>query len=326
MNAIEVNQLTKIYKGGRGKIEVTALNNFSLSVSKGEIFGLLGPNGAGKTTLIKTLLGVVFPTTGSAKVLGEDISNYKVKNKIGFLPENHRFPNYLTAEQTLKYFSQLGGNSSKNIDKRIDELLHLVRMSEWKKMKVSKYSKGMMQRLGLAQAMMNNPELIFLDEPTDGVDPIGRKEIRDILIDLKNNGTTIFLNSHLLSEVELVSDRVAIMNSGKLLKMGRVEDLTTTKEAYIIETANPVGNEFINAKYTGETSGDSLFENINIKLESSTKLSVNVKDNLELNFVIDNLRKKGINIKSISIQKNSLEELFVSLITDERGGAKWKIF
>jgi len=322
MNAIEVNQLTKIYKGGRSKIEVTALNNFSLTVAKGEIFGLLGPNGAGKTTLIKTLLGVVFPTNGSAKVLGEDISNYKVKNKIGFLPENHRFPNYLTAEQTLKYFSLLGGNSTKNIDKRIDELLALVRMSEWKNMKVGKYSKGMMQRLGLAQAMMNNPELIFLDEPTDGVDPIGRKEIRDILIDLKNNGTTIFLNSHLLSEVELVSDRVAIMNSGKLLKMGKVEDLTTTKEAYIIETTNPVGNEFINAKYAGESSGDSSFENINIKLESSTKLSVNVKDNLELNFVIDNLRKKGINIKTISIQKNSLEELFVSLITDERGGAK----
>ncbi len=319
MNAIEVNQLTKIYEGGKSKVEVTALDDFSLSVSKGEIFGLLGPNGAGKTTLIKTLLGVVFPTTGSATVLGSDISNYKIKNKIGFLPENHRFPNYLTAEQTLKYFSQLGGNSTKNIDKRIDELLSLVRMSKWKKMKVSKYSKGMMQRLGLAQAMMNNPELIFLDEPTDGVDPIGRKEIRDILIDLKNNGTTIFLNSHLLSEVELVSDRVAIMNSGKLLRVGSVEELTTTKEAYIIETTNPIDSDFVNAKYA---NADTSFENINVKLESSTKLSVNVKDNLELNIVIDSLRKNGTNIKTISIQKNSLEELFVSLITDERGGTK----
>ncbi len=319
MNAIEVIQLTKVYKSNRGKLEVTALNNFSLSVTKGEIFGLLGPNGAGKTTLIKTLLGIVFPTTGSATLLGSDIDNYKIKNKIGFLPENHRFPNYLTAEETLKYFSQLGGNSTKNINKQIDELLELVKMREWKKMKVSKYSKGMMQRLGLAQAMMNNPELIFLDEPTDGVDPIGRKEIRDILIDLKNNGTTIFLNSHLLSEVELVSDRVAIMNSGKLLKVGSVEDLTTTKEAYIIETTNPIDSEFVNAKYANT---DTSFKNINIKLESSTKLSVNVKDNLELNFVIDGLRKHGINIKTISIQKNSLEELFVSLITDERGGTK----
>jgi len=319
MNAIEVNELTKIYQGGKNKVEVTALNNFSLSVSKGEIFGLLGPNGAGKTTLIKTLLGVVFPTTGSAKVLGSDISNYKIKNRVGFLPENHRFPNYLTAEQTLKYFSQLGGNESNNIDKRIDELLSLVRMSKWKKTKVSKYSKGMMQRLGLAQAMMNNPELIFLDEPTDGVDPIGRKEIRDILIDLKNNGTTIFLNSHLLSEVELISDRVAIMDSGKLLKLGSVEELTTSKEAYIIETTSPIENDFVNAKYA---NGDTSFENITVKLESSTKLSVNVKDNLELNIVIDSLRKNGTNIKTISIQKNSLEELFVSLITDERGGTE----
>lgn len=319
MNAIEVNQLTKIYEGGKSKVEVTALDNFSLSVSKGEIFGLLGPNGAGKTTLIKTLLGVVFPTTGSATVLGSDISNYKIKNRIGFLPENHRFPNYLTAGQTLKYFSQLGGNSTKNIDKRIDELLSLVRMSKWKKMKVSKFSKGMMQRLGLAQAMMNNPELIFLDEPTDGVDPIGRKEIRDVLIDLKNNGTTIFLNSHLLSEVELVSDRVAIMNSGKLLRVGSVEELTTTKEAYIIETTNPIDSEFVNSKYA---NADTSLENITVNLESSTKLSVNVKDNLELNIVIDSLRKNGLNIKTISIQKNSLEELFVSLITDERGGTK----
>jgi ABC-2 type transport system ATP-binding protein len=319
MNAIEVDQLTKIYNGGKGKIEVKALNDFSLTVAKGEIFGLLGPNGAGKTTLIKTLLGVVFPTTGSAKMLGKDISDYSIKSRIGFLPENHRFPNYLTAEETLKYFSQLGGNNAKNIGHRIDELLLLVRMSKWKKMKVANFSKGMMQRLGLAQAMMNNPELIFLDEPTDGVDPIGRKEIRDILIDLKNKGATIFLNSHLLSEVELVSDRVAIMNSGKLLKLGSVEELTTSKEVYIIETSNPLDNDFVNAKYTGV---DKAFDNINIKLESSTKLSVNVKDNIELNFVIDNLRKKGINIKTISIQKNSLEELFVSLITDERGGVK----
>jgi ABC-2 type transport system ATP-binding protein len=252
-------------------------------------------------------------------MLGKDIADYSVKSKIGFLPESHRFPNYLTAEETLKYFAQLGGVSNKNITKRIDDLLALVRMSQWKKMKVGKFSKGMMQRLGLAQAMMNNPELIFLDEPTDGVDPIGRKEIRDILADLKTKGVTIFLNSHLLSEVELVSDRVAIMNNGKLLKLGSVEELTTSKENYIIETANPIDSDFVNAKYA---SADTLLENVKIKMESSTKLSVNVKDNIELNFVIDSLRKKRINIKTISIQKNSLEELFVSLITDERGGVK----
>lgn len=309
MNAIEVNQLTKIYKASKRTMEVTALNNFSLSVAKGEIYGLLGPNGAGKTTLIKILLGIVHPTTGNAKILGHSISDYKIKSKIGFLPENHRFPNYLTAEQTLKYYAQLSNVEIKNINVQIDKLLSLVKMEMWKKTKISKFSKGMMQRLGLAQAMMNNPELIFLDEPTDGVDPIGRKEIRDVLTNLKNNGTTIFLNSHLLSEVELVSDRVAIMNSGKLLKEGTVEELTTSKESYIIETANIIDENLMHTS----------FDNINIKLETQNRLNVNVKDNLELNFVIDKLRKDGVNIKTISLQKHSLEELFVSLINDERG-------
>jgi ABC-2 type transport system ATP-binding protein len=312
MNAIEVNNLTKIYKANRRTLEVTALNNFSLSVARGEIYGLLGPNGAGKTTLIKTLLGIVHPTSGSAEMLGHPISDYKIKRKIGFLPENHRFPNYLSAEQTLKYFAELSDVGIKNIDAQIDKLLSLVKMSQWKRTKISKFSKGMMQRLGLAQAMMNNPELIFLDEPTDGVDPIGRKEIRDVLTNLKNNGTTIFLNSHLLSEVELVSDRVAIMNSGKLIKEGTVEDLTTSKESYIIETTNTVDNNLL----------QTTFENVSIKLETQNKLIINVKDNLELNFVIDKLRKDGVNIKTISIQKHSLEELFMTLINDERGVEK----
>ena len=182
-------------------------------------------------------------------------------------------------------------------------------MSKWKKTKVKKYSKGMMQRLGLAQAMINEPELIFLDEPTDGVDPIGRKEIRDVLIDLKEKGTTIFLNSHLLSEVELVSDRVAILNEGKLLREGAVKELTTSEEIYEIETSTVIPNIFSIPE----------FSSINISQINENKLSVNVKDNDELNFVIDFLRKNKMNIKSVNMQKNSLEELFVSLITDSRG-------
>ena len=166
-----------------------------------------------------------------------------------------------------------------------------------------------MQRLGLAQAMINEPELIFLDEPTDGVDPIGRKEIRDILINLKENGNTIFLNSHLLSEVELVSDRVAILNEGKLLREGTVKELTTSEEVYEIETTTLIPDIFSIPE----------FSTISISQINENKLSVNVKDNNELNFVIDFLRKKQINIKSVKIQKNSLEELFVSLISDSRG-------
>ena len=309
MNAIEVSKLTKVYQIGLGKQKISALNDLSLNVEQGSIYGLLGPNGAGKTTLIKILLGITFPTLGDARILNNDISNYKIKRKIGFLPENHKFPNYLTAEQTLKYFAQLSGYDSSNLNKRIDELLSLVKMSKWKKTKVKKYSKGMMQRLGLAQAMINEPELIFLDEPTDGVDPIGRKEIRDILIDLKEKGTTIFLNSHLLSEVELVSDRVAILNEGKLLREGAVKELTTSEEIYEIETSTVIPNIFSIPE----------FSSINISQINENKLSVNVKDNDELNFVIDFLRKNKMNIKSVNMQKNSLEELFVSLITDSRG-------
>ena len=309
MNAIEVNKLTKIYQVGRVKQKITALNDLSLNIEQGSIFGLLGPNGAGKTTLIKILLGITFPTLGDARILNNDISNYKIKSKIGFLPENHKFPNYLTAEQILKYFAQLSGYDNSNLNKRIDELLALVKMTKWKKTKVKKYSKGMMQRLGLAQAMINEPELIFLDEPTDGVDPIGRKEIRDVLIDLKEKGTTIFLNSHLLSEVELVSDRVAILNEGKLLREGTVKELTTSEEVYEIETSTVIPNIFSIPELSS----------ISISQINENKLSVNVKDNDELNFVIDFLRKNSINIKSVNMQKNSLEELFVSLITDSRG-------
>ena len=309
MNAIEVNKLTKVYQIGLGKQKISALNDLSLNVEQGSIYGLLGPNGAGKTTLIKILLGITFPTLGDARILNNEIKNYRIKRKIGFLPENHKFPNYLTAEQTLKYFAQLSGYDSSNLNKRIDELLSLVKMSKWKKTKVKKYSKGMMQRLGLAQAMINEPELIFLDEPTDGVDPIGRKEIRDILIDLKEKGTTIFLNSHLLSEVELVSDRVAILNEGKLLREGTVKELTTSEELYEIETSTVIPNIFSIPE----------FSSISISQINENKLSVNVKDNDELNFVIDFLRKNNINIKSVNMQKNSLEELFVSLINDSRG-------
>ncbi len=187
MNSIETNNLTKIYTSSFGRKNVQALTDLSLSVSGGSIFGLLGPNGAGKTTLIKILLGITFPTSGKANILNEDLSNYKIKNKIGYLPENHKYPSYLSGGDVLKFFGKLNGLEGAGFEKKIDGLLELVKLSKWKKTKVKAYSKGMMQRLGLAQSLINDPELIFLDEPTDGVDPIGRKEIRDILLDLKSN-------------------------------------------------------------------------------------------------------------------------------------------
>ena len=306
MKAIEIKNLTKIYKSRKGT-EIKALDNFSLSVPEGEIFGLLGSNGAGKTTLIKILLGIVHSTSGEAKILGKDVSDYSIKSKIGFLPESHRFPTYLTAEEVLQYFAELSGVEKDVIKRRVDKYLSLVRIDKWRKAKVKQFSKGMLQRLGLAQAMMNDPDLIFLDEPTDGIDPVGRKEIRDILMELQQEGKTVFINSHLLSEVEMVSTTVGIMKKGKLLRYGKVEDLTTDKEVYLIETVVPID----------EKSLPASFDNVGFKMETSTKLTINVKDSLELNLVIDHLRKNGVIIKNVSQKKESLEELFLSLVADK---------
>lgn len=303
MNVIETKGLTKIYSSS-WKRKVPALTDFNLTVSSGTIFGLLGPNGAGKTTLIKLLLSITFPTAGSAAILNEDISNYKIKKRIGYLPENHKYPPYLKGGEVLNYFGKLSGMNGKVLNKRIDELLELVKLSQWKKVKVKAYSKGMMQRLGLAQALINNPDLIFLDEPTDGVDPIGRKEIRDILLELKDKNKTIFLNSHLLSEVELITDRVGILNKGKLLKEGTVKELTEKKEEYKIN-------------FEGEQR--LIEENLNGKSfvrNTDNSYSVKLEDLNELNKLIDTLRSEGILLKEVIPQKNSLEEMFISLINE----------
>ena len=304
MSIIETRELTKYYSS-RSK-NVLALSGFNLSLEQGKIFGLLGPNGAGKTTLIKILLSITFPTSGQAYVLDHELSDYSIKRKIGYLPENHRYPNYLTGGDVLKFFGKLSGLDGITLNKKIDELLELMKLSKWKKAKVKTYSKGMMQRLGLAQALLNDPELIFLDEPTDGVDPIGRKEIRDILLELKIRSKTIFLNSHLLSEVELITDRVAILNKGKLLREGTVQELTEKKEEYRLNIE----------------AGDSTFsmpENFNGVLISALKddsYIVKASDIRQLNQFIDYLRGKNVLISGIIKEKSTLEDMFISLIQE----------
>lgn len=306
MNAIEISNISKTYESTFRKTKVDALIDLSLSVPRGSIFGLLGPNGAGKTTLIKILLSICFPTSGSAKVLNEEISNYHLKYRIGYLPENHKFPSYLSGGDCLRYFGKLSGMEGLNLEKKIDDLLELVKMTQWKKIKIKSYSKGMMQRLGIAQALLNDPELILLDEPTDGVDPIGRKEIRDILSDLKMKGKTIFLNSHLLSEVEMVSDRVAILNKGKLIREGTVRELTEKRHEFSFEFESRIDDEVY----------FNLAAQFNIVHIKDSIYTVLVSDIIELNKLIDALRAKSISIKEIIQKKSSLEEMFISLITD----------
>lgn len=304
MPVVEVNKLIKEYPAKNfSKEKITALKNFSLNVEPGSIFGLLGPNGAGKTTLVKILLGITFPTSGEVKIFDKPISDITYKYKVGYLPENHRFPNYLSGEQVLSYYGRLSGLSVKDVNQKIPEMLSMVGMSDWGKTKIKKYSKGMMQRLGLAQSMLNNPELIFLDEPTDGVDPIGRKEIRDILLNLKNSGKTIFLNSHLLSEIELVCDKVAILDKGSLVKTGTIEEITAVEDSYVF--------------FTSELS-DSMINDLIIKF----KVVMHGKDEFtyasssldDVNKILDYLRSGNILIKGFNKEKTSLEDMFINII------------
>lgn len=309
MAAIETRSLSKVYVTSFGNKKVRALNELNLTIEKGTIFGMLGPNGAGKTTLVKLLLQIIFPTFGTARLLDTDINDYHLKKKIGYLPENHKYPPYLSGGAVLKYFGKLSNINGLELDKKIDELLELVNLSKWKKAKVKTYSKGMMQRLGLAQALINDPELIFLDEPTDGVDPIGRKEIRDILLELKSRSKTIFLNSHLLSEVELITDRVGILNKGKLLREGTVRELTEKKEEYKITVSD---EEFELTRYSDK--------NIIITKSNSGSYSVKVDDIRTMNLLVDKLRNDSVLIKEIVLQKDTLEEMFISLISQEEKG------
>ena len=306
MIAIETNSLSKVYVSSFGKKKVRALNELNLSIEKGTIFGLLGPNGAGKTTLVKLLLQIIYPTFGTAKILEQDINNFHLKKKIGYLPENHKYPPYLKGGEVLRYFGKLSGINGGGLDKKIDELLELVKLSKWKRTKVKAYSKGMMQRLGLAQALINDPEVIFLDEPTDGVDPIGRKEIRDILLELKSRSKTIFLNSHLLSEVELITDRVGILNKGKLIREGTVKELTEKKEEYKLSLVDNITDL---SKYSGE--------NLIISKNNDESFIVKVDNVNTMNLLIDRLRKDSIFIKEFVLQRGTLEEMFISLIEEE---------
>jgi len=304
MPVIETQNLSKEYTARFGKQVVNALNDFTFNVEQGEIFGLLGPNGAGKTTLIKMLLAITFPTRGSAKLFGTDVRNYKAKTKVGYLPENHKFPSYLTGEQVLSYYGQLSGmKGDSEMTKRIDEMLGMMNLTQWRKTKIKKYSKGMMQKLGLAQAMLSEPDLIFLDEPTDGVDPIGRKEIRDILSEIKSKGKTIFLNSHLLSEVEMICDRVAILNKGDLIKEGDVDDLTKAENIFAIHTIEPLESAHKQAILSIDPNA-GIGEN-EINTEAGTA---------KLNAIIDVLRSNGVNIQTVIQKTSSLEELFINVI------------
>jgi ABC-2 type transport system ATP-binding protein len=302
--AIETQDLHKKYLTLRRK-EIPALNGVSLRVERGTIFGLLGPNGAGKTTLLKILLGLCDSTSGTARLLDSHPGDTKVRRRIGYLPEQMRLPDYIKATPFLRYMGRLNGVPSSTLKKRIPELLEQVGLGGVKKPAKS-YSKGMLQRLGLAGALLNDPELLILDEPTDGLDPLGRKQVRDLLQGLKAAGKTIFLNSHMLSEVELVCDQVVILHQGLVARQATPEEFTRGTGECLVRVAQV--NEVVRAA-AASIAGTAPW--------TDNTLRFSPRDRAELNALIDKLRAVPVEIESVEPVKNSLEQFFLKVVTGE---------
>lgn len=307
MSVVEIDNLQKDYEVGFWrKKKVRALDGLSLTVNEGEIFGFLGANGAGKTTTLKLLMRLIFPTGGSAKILGHDISDVAMHSHIGYLPENPYFYDYLSAVEFLKFCGEIFGLSKAERIARATMLLSRVKLDETKwNTQLRKFSKGMLQRVGLAQALVNNPEVIFLDEPMSGLDPIGRREVRDLIAELRAEGKTVFMCSHILSDIEVLCDRVAILKKGRLANIGYLNELrqqvagqnlvevivSGTDEA-TLRTYLPPGNEFQVTSIPGGAR-------------------VELKDESDVDSVLAATRKCGGKLLTVQPVRQSLEELFV---------------
>src|SRR6266704_3529263 len=301
--AIEIENLTRDYETGFWrKKRVRALDSLSLTIEHGQIFGFLGANGAGKTTTLKLLMRLIYPTAGTARILGRDISDTSMHARIGYLPENPYFYDYLTAREFLNYCGELFGLARDTRERRTKELLTLVNLEDkgWDR-QLRKFSKGMLQRVGLAQALVNDPEIVFLDEPMSGLDPVGRREVRDLIASLRTQGKTVFMCSHILSDIEVLCDSVAIMKRGRLSQVGSLDELRAreTSLVEIIATgADPAGTERhlpAGAKLTTTASG----------------LRVEVADEQQVDAVIAALRKANGKLVAVQPVRQSLEELFL---------------
>jgi len=304
MSVIEIDNLTKDYEVGFWrKRKVRALDGLSLSIDGGQIFGFLGANGAGKTTTLKLLMRLIFPTDGNARILGHDIQDVSMHQRIGYLPENPYFYDYLTAREFLDYCAQIFGYPAATRKKRAADLLARVKLDEkrWDT-QLRKFSKGMLQRVGLAQSLVNDPEIVFLDEPMSGLDPVGRREVRDLIAALRDEGKTVFMCSHILSDIEVLCDRVAILKKGKLAQVGYLDELRRKTE----------GPNRMEVMATG-TDADSLQEHLpGAEIAPTPRgLRIEIASETEIENVLAALRKVGGKIVSVQPVKQSLEELFL---------------
>lgn len=298
--AITIRNVHKTFKGG-----VQALRGVSMTVDRGQIFGLLGPNGAGKSTLVKILMTVIRPTKIDGELLGNPIGHTETLRRVGYLPEHHRFPPYLTAEQLLHYFGGLEGMNRVNRTRRIGEMLDLTGMAAWRRKKVGGFSKGMLQRVGLAQTLLHDPELILLDEPTDGVDPVGRREIRDLLLHLRSEGRTILVNSHILAELEPICQQVAILVKGKLACEGTIADLTAGRQRWEVDCSGD------------EPDWAAQIDGLRCTTEGALLRMTMPGDGLDdVQLVLDKARADGRTIHRVQCIRETLEELFLRALDE----------
>ncbi len=297
--AFEASGLSKAFRRRWPRREVRALQNVSLAIEPGTIFGLLGPNGAGKTTLIKIALTITYADSGEVRLLGESIRNRSILGRVGYLPENPRFPTHLNAMQVLRLYGSLSGAPENRLTQNAMKWLERLELAQWRDMRVSKFSKGMNERLAFAQALVHDPDIIFLDEPTDGMDPLGRREVRAVCRELADAGKTIFINSHILSEIELICDRIALMKSGELVEQGTIAELTSSRGGY--ELVVPVA----------EGLSDWLREQTLSFASVNGHFHVQVPDRASANTLIDALRQRNIQIESLTAKRRSLESVFI---------------
>ena len=303
MAAIEISGLEKTYSVGFWrKRPKRALKPLNLRVEAGEIFGFLGPNGAGKTTTLKILMGLVFPTAGTARILEMELDDPRMKAQIGFLPEQPYFYDYLTARELLRYYGQLSGVESKSLPGKVDAVLARVGLPEAKNLQLRKFSKGMLQRVGIAQAILHDPKVVFLDEPMSGLDPMGRREVRDLIERLKEEGKTVFFSTHILSDAEALCDRVAIIHQGQLRGVGAVAELTSSVRGNVeviwLGTAIPAGIKAL------ATESHVLGETVRAVIAEDKQ-----------DAALEVLRREGLRLISVNPVRTSLEDYFIAQLS-----------
>ena len=327
MLPIDIQSVTKVYPR-----KIRALDGVSMAVHPGEVFGLLGPNGAGKSTLVKILLTIVRPTDCDGSLLGEPVGRKAVLRRVGYLPEHHQFPPYLSGRRVLRHVAGMAGVDRRTAKRRAEELLELVKMTPAADRKIGGYSKGMRQRIGVAQALVNDPDLVILDEPTDGVDPVGRRDIRDIVKHLREEGKTVFINSHLLSELEVVCDRVAILVRGELARQGTIGELALDRTRYTMEL-EPGGDEENAAadgvgpgaggEAGGEGGGDvggamarPLSGGAKVVVGERGELIASTGDARQASELLDRARAAGRTVRSFRPVTPTLEDLFIEIVRE----------